>query len=91
MWNINFHQRSMRLVRRVSSCSSFRGLPHKASSADRAISPTPDRALDGTHITLPAPRYRTHIAHAVLVALVAVFLARAGTLPTVVPCRNARK
>jgi hypothetical protein len=47
-------------------------------------------SLNGAHIALSSAADRAHVTHAVLVALVAVLLARIRTLPTVVPRRDAR-
>jgi hypothetical protein len=62
-------------------------LPHRTPPSHRTIS----APLDTTQIALSPPGNAAHIAHAILVALVAVFLTRIGALPPVIPRRDARK
>ena len=81
-------------VRRVRSCAfSFwsglsRGVVNRYPwPTNRAVSP----ALEGADITFPASGETAHIAHTVLVALIAVLLAGIRAFPAVVPRGDARK
>ena len=84
------------ILRTVCVCivrrSEFRASPLAATRLARAPRPpntTIPPVLEKARIALPPPTYRAHVAHAVLVALVAVLLAGARAFPAVVPRRDA--
>jgi hypothetical protein len=68
------------------SCPSY-SLPHQTPSTHRTITPP----LHTPNITFPPARDGTHITHAILIALVAILLARIRSLPSIIPRRDARK